>query len=88
MNNCKNCKFWAGVIGGTKLPFMNACGDSYYEMFGGCGNPKLATQHRVVNNKTNAINLSGASMGEREEDGSSVYFFTGPDFGCIHYEPK
>lgn len=84
MNTCDACKWWTAPtvweVGMTIVEKRTAD-------FGLCDNPKCNTDDRTREvNEPPAVDLSYA--GPSASDDHNLCFYTGPKFGCIHFEAK
>lgn len=79
MNTCKTCKWWADSAGtfieSKELKKLVPSMDPYHP----CNCPK-------INQDVHANPAMDGAAAENMD--GHPYFVTGPDFGCIHYEPK
>jgi hypothetical protein len=73
MNTCETCKWWD-----TDSHWPNDLGKSTKHA---CGSPKLTSDS--YNN--GEYNSSDSLVYEYDEGGD---FYSGPNFGCVHHEPK
>jgi len=84
-NTCKNCRYWKPIC--LTHPLVRSA--VYSEKRGSCDNVGSENVHETTQQdleklKPNdfAVELSGDSYGV------DVSLVTGPDFGCVKFEPK
>lgn len=89
MKTCKTCKWWGeerSWEGGFYPENRATFTDTYLD----CNHPKLSVEDFTAdetNHLTGVVKKTKApSDGLHVSDESSVC--TGPDFGCVHHEPK
>lgn len=85
MEKCKTCEFWTeGKKGGNPGPYAYTCPEGY----GGCGNfDKIKRETHMVKDAYSDWSSITTDMMITEND-EEWGFWTGADFGCIHYETK
>ena len=84
MKICKTCKHWEA---NSRLErFDGETGDSF------CGEHRLCNCAKIVDisgmgfDQTSSLEHDTGAVDD--SDSFRAYFYTGPDFGCIHHEPN
>ena len=75
MNHCKTCKHWEGVSPNSYMGHTKG-----YLSGGFCAN-----EDKLVEGYPDEECPQDALIYTYQESGS---FWTGPNFGCVHHEPK
>ena len=92
MKICKNCRWWKRQEGGDDTMrgeyFGHIGYPDWWYPIGECFHDKLSDQlsHKAGKQK----NIDALEVSSHDEHGGRNYalIFTGPEFGCIHWEKK
>lgn len=74
MNTCDTCKWWASATAGPPVATGKLSWGKSMDGMTTCENPKL-----------DELPLHGIVT---QDDSPATGFYTGPKFGCIHWESK